>query len=817
MRILIVDDNKDGIYILEASLKAGGYEVVSAGNGAEALEKLRTESVDMIISDVLMPVMDGFKFCKEVREKDELKNIPFIFYTATYKDERDEKLASELGADKYILKPVESKELIKIIQGMLRDVEEGKFEPKKPALAEEKEVFKLYNERLVSKLEKKMLELEREVAWRKEAEKRIELLNLVLGAIRNVNQLIVRERDRDRLIQGACRNFTKNRGFHSAWIAIVDESHRLVTAVEAGLDKAFQPLLKNLKQGNLPYCMRRALAKPGILTIKDPASTCGDCPMANSFKEKGILSSRLEHGGKIYGVLTISFHVEHLSGKQEHPLFEEIVGDIAYALHHIELEEERKQAEEALRQRTHDLGKRVKELSCLYEIDEIIRKEGLTVEAVLEKAVRIIPPSWQYPEITGSCITFENRKYKTKNFKKTKWMQRADIIVNAKKAGLVEVCYLEEKPEDYEGPFLKEERNLMKGVVERLTQFIEHKRAEEALRANEKNLAEAQRIAHMGNWALDLVKNELRWSDEIYRIFGLKPQEFGATYEAFLDAVHPDDREFVDTSYANSVKNNTPYDIVHRIARPDGEVRYVHEKAEDIKDEKGKAIRSIGTVQDITERKRAEEEIRASLKEKEVLLQEVHHRVKNNMQIISSLFSLQSGHIKDKQALEIFKSSQNRVRSMALIHERLYQSKDLTRVNFAEYSQSLTTHLFSSYGINTNVIKFYIDIKDVSLDINTAIPCSLIINEIVSNSLKYAFPGDKKGEIKIAMHTINKNEIELIVSDNGIGLPKKMDFRKTDTLGLHLVNLLAEDQLHGNIKLDRTKGISFHIRFKVKR
>jgi two-component sensor histidine kinase len=187
------------------------------------------------------------------------------------------------------------------------------------------------------------------------------------------------------------------------------------------------------------------------------------------------------------------------------------------------------------------------------------------------------------------------------------------------------------------------------------------------------------------------------------------------------------------------------------------------------------------------------------------------------MQIISSLFNLQSGRIKDKQALEIFKSSQNRVRSMALIHERLYKSKDLARVNFAEYTQSLATHLFSSYGINTNVIKFYINIKDVFLDINTAIPCGLIINELVSNSLKHAFPGEKNGEIKIAGHPLNKNEIELIVSDNGVGLPKKVDFRKTDSLGLHLVKLLAEDQLHGDIKLDRTKGTSFHIKFKVKR
>jgi hypothetical protein len=170
MRILIVDDNKENLYLLESMLKGIGYEVVLAGNGAEALEKLRTKSVDMIISDVLMPVMDGFKLCKEVKGIDELKNIPFIFYTATYKDERDEKFALKLGADKYILKPAEPEKLIKIIQGVIRDVEEGKFEPKEPALAEEKEVFKLYSERLVNKLEKKMLDLEKEITVRTQTE-----------------------------------------------------------------------------------------------------------------------------------------------------------------------------------------------------------------------------------------------------------------------------------------------------------------------------------------------------------------------------------------------------------------------------------------------------------------------------------------------------------------------------------------------------------------------------------------------------------------------------------------------------------------------
>ena len=191
--------------------------------------------------------------------------------------------------------------------------------------------------------------------------------------------------------------------------------------------------------------------------------------------------------------------------------------------------------------------------------------------------------------------------------------ERTDELVKANEELDKHREHLEELVKERTAELTKANQHLRQQIEER-------KRAEEALRESENGLAEAQRIAHMGNWDLDLVKNELRWSDEIYRIFGLKPQEFDATYEAFLNTVHPDDREFVDTSYAKSVKSNTPYDVVHRIVRPDGEVRYVHEKAEDMKDETGKTIRSIGTVQDITERKEAEDALKKSTAELQIIV-----------------------------------------------------------------------------------------------------------------------------------------------------------------------------------------------------
>ena len=270
---------------------------------------------------------------------------------------------------------------------------------------------------------------------------------------------------------------------------------------------------------------------------------------------------------------------------------------------------EHKKAEEEVFKKSHDLGERVKELKCLFSISKLFEKPDFLLEKIMQGTVDIIPAGWQFPENTCARVTMEDEEYTTTNFKKTPWKQASEIKVYGQSAGAVEVYYLEGKPVLDEGPFLKEDRSLINAIAERLGRITERKQVEEELRNSKDSLAEAQRIAHVGNWDLDHGANELKWSDEIYRIFGLKPQDFGATYEAFLGTIHPDDRAFVNTAYKESVKNNTHYDIVHRIICPDGEVRYVHEKAEDIKNEKGETIRSVGTVQDITEQKIAEEEL----------------------------------------------------------------------------------------------------------------------------------------------------------------------------------------------------------------
>jgi len=232
----------------------------------------------------------------------------------------------------------------------------------------------------------------------------------------------------------------------------------------------------------------------------------------------------------------------------------------------------------------------------------------------------------------------------------------------------------------------------------------------------------------------------------------------------------------------------------------------------------GTANQMLGIATDITARKQAEraleralEQDQSSLHEKEVLLKEIHHRVKNNMQVITSLLRLQSKTIKDEQVLSVFQDSQNRVKSMALIHETLYQSKDLSRINFAEYLKKLVAHVSRSYRTRPEAVKINIQVDDVSLPIDTAVLCGLIINELASNSLKYAFPADTRGEVNITFGRAEAHYV-LRVSDTGVGLPDDFDPDRGKSLGMKLVRMLT-GQMHGEMEYRNSVGTTFEIKF----
>lgn len=218
--------------------------------------------------------------------------------------------------------------------------------------------------------------------------------------------------------------------------------------------------------------------------------------------------------------------------------------------------------------------------------------------------------------------------------------------------------------------------------------------------------------------------------------------------------------------------------------------------------------------EELIQRKSAEKKIKASLEEKEILLKEIHHRVKNNLQVISSLLFLQSKKIKNNEALEMFKESQNRIKAMALIHEKLYQSEDIVHIDFSKYISSLTSYLIKSYRVSSLNISIHKEIGNFEINIDKAIPCGLIINELISNSLKHAFPNARKGEIKIKIDTIDSDRAIIDVKDNGIGMPDEIDMKNVNTLGLRLVNTLIK-QLDGMMEINRNNGTEYKIIFEI--
>ena len=217
-------------------------------------------------------------------------------------------------------------------------------------------------------------------------------------------------------------------------------------------------------------------------------------------------------------------------------------------------------------------------------------------------------------------------------------------------------------------------------------------------------------------------------------------------------------------------------------------------------------------LKEIRERKLAEAQLKTSLQEKELLLKEVYHRVKNNLQVISSIFSLQSQNIKDPQILSILEVSQNRIRSMALIHQKLYQSDNLTCIDFDEYIKSLVSHLFACYNISSNRIQLELHVQDVSLNLDTAIPCGLLLNELISNSLKHAFPEQRSGEIRIDFSLNSQGLLTLQVKDNGVGLPADFNLVRSNSLGWRLVRALTR-QLKGELQIHSDNGTRLEITF----
>jgi PAS domain S-box-containing protein len=318
-------------------------------------------------------------------------------------------------------------------------------------------------------------------------------------------------------------------------------------------------------------------------------------------------------------------------------------------------------------------------------------------------------------------------------------------------------------------------------------------------------------------WMSDIDKKRIycnrRWMEFTGRTLD---EEIG---DGWIESVHPEDRSHYIKKYSNNFEERKEFDAEYRLKRYDGQYRWILDTGIPRLTSDGNFLGYIGSGYDITERRESREQMKLSLSEKVTLVKEMHHRVKNNLQIISSLLQLQSSYIKDDKAREIFIESKNRIRSMAFIHEKLYLSNDLKHIDFSDYIHELVSSLLSSVQPGSKHIEPEINIDDIQIDVDKALNVGLIVNELVSNVFKHAFPERLSGDeeiyrLYIRIKDLCNGKVILTIKDNGTGFPSNVNFRNTSTLGLQLVTALVE-QLKGTIELISTKETEYNITFSI--
>jgi PAS domain S-box-containing protein len=342
------------------------------------------------------------------------------------------------------------------------------------------------------------------------------------------------------------------------------------------------------------------------------------------------------------------------------------------------------------------------------------------------------------------------------------------------------------------------------------------KRAEAALRESEERLRLVALVYNIGIFDHNTIAETLYWSPELRANLGVSADE-PASLERFLNTIHPDDRKQIEAivSRALSPDGDGRLDTQYRVVLSDGSIRWLETRSQTFFEGEGTArrpVRTVGAMVDITPRISAQEALRESLHEKETLLREVHHRVKNNLQIIASLLHFQAKKIRDPADLAAFSEGRDRLRSMILVHEKLYQSPGLARIDFGNYLQSLAGELQRSHGARTGKrVDVQVIADEISLPIEAALPSGMIVCELLTNVFKYAFPGDTSGAARIELRT-EGGRIALTVRDDGVGLPPDFNPEQSTSFGWQLIHNLST-QLGGTTTVTSKGGTSVTISF----
>lgn len=359
---------------------------------------------------------------------------------------------------------------------------------------------------------------------------KIEHLNLALRAVRNVNRLLVQEKDRERLLKGICDILIKNRGYDKVWLIVLDDSGKLDTFAESDMGEDFIPVLDILKQGKMVDCARRALKQKTSVLIKNPSSSCTDCPLSTKHAGWGAMTAPLVYEETVYGLLSVSIPKELISDDIEQALVEEIAEDIAFGLYRIKREEEHKKADAALKER-------VKELNYVFTFSKLVERSDASLEEIIQRAVDLIPSAMQFPEFAYAQIIFENQYFRTDNFTDTDLKLSKDIISSGEKIGVLEAGYLEKKTDEDRDTFLDEEKQLISSIAVRISKTIERKHGRAALEKSEKRF---RNLVENSLTCISIIQDNriVYQNPEHMRVFGFLSDPFT---QPDYDNIYPDD------------------------------------------------------------------------------------------------------------------------------------------------------------------------------------------------------------------------------------------------------------------------------------
>jgi PAS domain S-box-containing protein len=457
------------------------------------------------------------------------------------------------------------------------------------------------------------------------------------------------------------------------------------------------------------------------------------------------------------------------------------------------------------------LRKRIKEQQCLYNISSL-PEQANTVEELLEKAVAYLPKGWQFPEITEAAITFDGNVYKTEDYRETEWKLSVESNRLEVKSLKVDVVYTEEKEIFEQGIFLKEEWQLIDSVVETLSSQIERMYAQDKLKESEKR------------WG-DLVKNdpnliqilEPDGTIQFINEAGAKMLGYGTPDKAkgknYFDLVELEDgrADLSSKRLQKVLEGDKVNSQTYKIRDLNGDILYLESQAVPTTlDDGRRGIQQVA--KDVTDREQYERKLKESLKEKETLLQEIHHRVKNNLAVVSGMMELQTFNTKNEEVRSLMADSKNRIKTMALIHEKLYQSESLSQIEFGTYVKDLLENISKVSSVSDKV-ELDLEYDSFNLNVNQAVPCALVINEIVSNAYEHAFVDHNEGRIDVSLQKREDDTVFVQVKDNGCGLPDNFMDKKDDSIGFTIIGTLIK-QLQAETNIESEDGLEFSFSFK---